>query len=182
MEPGVPFALLGCVQLLSVASWVALAGTAIALRRGRFAVLLAVTGSLVLAGAEVATALRFGDTTSDALAVVRTAGALLLGAGLLNGAFGTGTTMPASAPVAAVPGVIVPLAAAPAPALLAGASTAVAAVAALRSRRDLVGVLLAAGLGASAAALVLSPLADDSADGTLVVVLLRGAGALLLLA
>src|SRR4051794_27628644 len=178
MEPGVPFALLGCVQLLSVAAWVALAGAAIALRRGRFAVLLAVVGSLVLAGAEVATALRFGDTTSDALAVVRTAGALLLAAGLLNGAFGPGTTPP----VAAVPGVIVPLAAAPAPALLAGASTAVAAVAALRSRRDLFGALLAAGLFASAAALALSPRADDSADGTLVVVLLRGAGALLLLA
>jgi PAS domain S-box-containing protein len=178
MEPGVPFALLGCVQLLSVASWVALAGAALALRRGRFAVFLAVTGSLVLAGAEVATALRFGDTTSDPLAVVRTAGALLLAAGLLNGALGPGT----SPPGAAVPGVIVPLAAAPAPALLAGASTAVAAIAALRSRRDLVGGLLAAGLFASAAALALSPLADDNADGTLVVVLLRGAGALLLLA
>ena len=29
MEPGVPFALLGCVQLLSVAAWVALAGAAV---------------------------------------------------------------------------------------------------------------------------------------------------------
>src|SRR3954451_1324903 len=173
MEPGVPFALLGCVQLLSVAAWVALAGSAIALLRGRFAVLLAVTGSLVLAGAEVATALRFGDTTSDTLAVVRTAGALLLGAGLLNGALGPGTTTR----VDALPGVIVPVASAPAPALLAGAATAVAAVAALRSRRDLVGVLLAAGLAASALALLLSPRADDSADGTLVVVLLRGLSA-----
>src|SRR6476620_9772747 len=142
MEPGVPFALLGCVQLFSVASWVALAGAALALRRGRFAMLLAVTGSLVLAGAEVATALRFGDTTSDALAVVRTAGALLLGAGLLNGALGPGTTMPiGAASASAAPAVIVPLASAPAPALLAGASTAVAAAAALRSRRDVVGVL-----------------------------------------
>src|SRR4051812_45229500 len=158
MEPGVPFALLGCVQLLSVASWVALAGAALALRRGRFAVFLAVTGSLVLAGAEGATALRFGDTTSDTLAGGRPARGLLLRAGLLNGALGPGTTTP----VAAAPGVIVPLAAAPAPALLAGASTAVAAVAALRSRRDLVGGLLAAGLFASAASLALSPLADDS--------------------
>jgi PAS domain S-box-containing protein len=177
MEPGVPFALLGCVQLLAVAAWVALAGSALALRRGRLAVLLAVAGSLVLAGAEVATALRFGDTTSDTLAVVRTAGALLLGAGLLNGAFGARTTL-----AAGVPGVIVPLASAPAPALLAGGATAFAALAAVRARRDLAGWLLAGGLAAAAAALVLSPQADDSADGTLVVDVLRGVAALAVLA
>ena len=179
MEPGVPFALLGIVELLAVASWVALAGAAVALRRGGFAVLLAAVGSLVLAGAEVATALRFGDTTSDTLAVVRTAGALLLAAGLLSGAFGARTTA-AAAP--ALPAVIVPLASAPAPALLAGAAAAVAAFAAVRTRRDLAGWLLAGGLAASAVALLLSPRADDTADGTLVVVLLRGLAALAVLA
>ncbi|MCU1673459.1 MAG: hypothetical protein JWN77_1572, partial [Frankiales bacterium] len=81
-----PFALLGTVQLLAVAAWVALAGTAVALRRGRLRVLLLVLGGLVLAGTEIATALQFGATSSDELAYARAAGALLLAVGLVDGA------------------------------------------------------------------------------------------------
>src|SRR5690348_6426477 len=86
MEPGVPFALLGAVQLLLVAAWCALAGTAVALRRGRIAALLVVVGSLLLAAVEVRTALLFGESSSDSLAIARAAGALLLAAGLNAGA------------------------------------------------------------------------------------------------
>ncbi|MDT7549376.1 MAG: hypothetical protein QOE84_1770, partial [Actinomycetota bacterium] len=86
MEPGVPFALLGAVQLLLVAAFCALAGAAVALRRGRVAASLVVLGALVLAAVEVRTALRFGVPGSDDLAVARAAGALLLAAGLYSGA------------------------------------------------------------------------------------------------
>jgi PAS domain S-box-containing protein len=177
MQPGVPFALLGSVELLSVASWMALAGAALALRRGVLASLLVAAGSVVLAGAEVATALQFGETTSDALVLARVAGAVLLAAGLLNGALGERFSPAAEA----APGVIVPLAAAPRPALLAAAATAAAALAALRSRRDLCGVLLTGGLALAAAALVLSPRADDTATWTLIVVILRGLAAVAVL-
>ncbi|MCA1711697.1 MAG: HAMP domain-containing protein [Actinobacteria bacterium] len=82
MEPAVPFALLGTVQLLAVASWVALGAAGVALARGRLKVLLLVAGALVLAGAEIATSLRFGRTSSDSIAFARAAGGLLLAGGL----------------------------------------------------------------------------------------------------
>jgi PAS domain S-box-containing protein len=170
MEPGVPFALLGTVQLLAVAAWVALAGTAVALRRGRLRVLLLVLGGLVLAGTEIATALQFGATSSDELAYARAAGALLLAVGLVDGAL-----------AAASPGVVVPLAAAPAPALLAAGATAGAALASLRARRGPAGLLLAGGIGAAAAALAVSPRADEGAGWAATVVTLRGLGALAVL-
>src|SRR5437763_905608 len=120
MEAGVPFALLGAVQLLLVAAWCALAGTAVALRRGRFAAGLVAVGALVLAAVEVRTALRFGQPRSDDLAVARAAGALLLAAGLNAGALRTRIESPALA----LAGVVVPLASAPPPAFLAAGCTA----------------------------------------------------------
>ena len=179
MEPEVPFALLGSVSLIAVASWIGLAAAALALFRRPLAAALVVIGSLVLAGADVATGLAIGETTSDPIALARAAGALLLGAGLLNGALGARVPL---TPPAGVPGVIVPLAAAPAPALVAAATTAAAALAALRSRADLAGRLLAGGLAASALALVASPRADDGIGWTRAVVGLRGLGALAVLA
>jgi two-component system sensor histidine kinase VicK len=182
MEPGVPFALLGAVVLLAVASWVGLAATALvrggAGSRGPAGLLVA--GGLVLAVVETVTAISFGSERSDLLAATRTAGLLLLAAGLWAGALGG--RRPAAPPgaVSAAPGVVVPLAAAPPPALLAAAAGLVAAGAALRARRDGVGVLLALGLLLAAAAAGAGPLADR-ADGALAVLLLRGAAALLLL-
>ncbi len=76
---------------------------------------------------------------------------------------------------------MVPLAAAPAPALLAGGSLVAAAVMALRGRRDLPGALVGAGLLLAAVAALAAPLADDGPRGALAVVLARGAGALLVL-
>ena len=180
MEPGVPFALLGAVELLLVAAWCALAGAAVALRRTRLGALLVVLGALVLAAVEVRTALRFGFPRSDDLAVGRAAGALLLAAGLHAGALRDRTAVPPLPE--ALAGVVVPLAAAPGPALLAGLCTLAAAAASTRARRDLAGVLLAAGLLAAAAASVAGPVADDGAHGAVLVVALRGAAAVGLLA
>jgi PAS domain S-box-containing protein len=181
MEPGVPFALLGAVQLLLIAAWCALAGTAVALRRGRVGTLLVLLGALLLAAVEVRTALRFGQIRSDDLAVARAAGALLLAAGFGAGALRerAGARVPAPEALA---GIIVPLASAPGPAFLAGACTAVASVVAARGRRDLAGVLIAIGLAAAAAAAVAAPLADDVGSGSILVICLRGAAAVGLLA
>ncbi|MDX6197970.1 MAG: two-component system, OmpR family, phosphate regulon sensor histidine kinase PhoR [Actinomycetota bacterium] len=181
MEPGVPFALLGAVQLLLIAAWCALAGTAVALRRGRVAAALVVVGALLLAAIEVRTALRFGVLRSDDLAVARAAGALLLAAGLGAGALRDRAAARMPAPEA-LAGIIVPLASAPGPAFLAGACTAVAAAVAARARRDLAGILVALGFAAAAVAAVAAPLADDRSSGAIAVISLRGAAAVLLLA
>src|SRR5436309_3240261 len=148
MEPGVPFALLGAVQLLLIAAWCALAGTAVALRRGRVGTILMVLGAVVLAAVEVRTALRFGQVRSDDLAVGRAAGALLLAAGFGSGALRE--RLEQRTPPELLGGVIVPLASAPGPAFLAGVCTAIAAAVAARARRDLAGILVAVGLAAAA--------------------------------
>jgi PAS domain S-box-containing protein len=179
MEPGVPFALLGAVQLLLIAAWCALAGTAVALRRGRVAALLVVLGALLLGAIEVRTALRFGQVRSDDLAIGRAAGALLLAAGLGAGAL-RDRLEPRVPPELA--GIIIPLASAPGPAFLAGACTAIAAAVAARTRHDLAGTLIAVGLGAGAIAAVVAPLADESESGAVLVMSLRGVAAVALLA
>jgi PAS domain S-box-containing protein len=181
MEPGVPFALLGAVQLLLIAAWCALAGTAVALRRGRIAAALVVVGALVLAAVEVRTALRFGQARSDDLAIGRAAGALLLAAGLNAGALRQ-RIEPGLPPELLLGGVVVPLASAPGPAFLAGICTLVAATVAARVRRDVAGALIAVGLVAAAAAAVTAPLADDSNAGSLLVISLRAGTAVALLA
>jgi two-component system phosphate regulon sensor histidine kinase PhoR len=182
MEPGVPFALLGAIVLLAVAAWTGLAATAVVRsglgRAGRGASLLVLAGGLVLAVAETLPVLDFGQERSDVLPAVRTAGLLLLGGGLWSGALSRRRSSPA---VPVVPGIVVPLAAAPAPALLAAAAGLAAAGAALRSRRDGPGVLLALGLLLVAASSAAAPLADGP-GGALLVLLLRGAAALLVLA
>jgi two-component system sensor histidine kinase VicK len=140
---------------------------------------LVAVGALVLAAVEVRTALRFGQPRSDDLAVARAAGALLVAAGLNAGAIRARVETSLSLPVA---GVVVPLASAPPPAFLAAACTALAAIASLRVRRDLAGVLVAAALAAAAAAAVAAPLADDTDNGALLVVALRAATAVAMLA
>jgi PAS domain S-box-containing protein len=180
MEPGVPFALLGAVVLLAVAGWVGLAATAVvrARRGGRGAAALLVAGGLVLAVVETVTGTRFGSERSDLLPLARAGGLLLVAGALLGGALAGRRRLP-TAP--AVPGVVVPLAAAPAPALVAAAAGVAAAAAALRSRRDSAGVLLSVGLLLAGASSALAPGAD-APDGALAVLLLRGGAALVLLA
>jgi PAS domain S-box-containing protein len=180
MEPGVPFALLGAVQLLLIAAWCALAGTAVALRRGRIAALLVVAGALLLAAIEIRTALRFGQVRSDQLAIGRAAGALLLAAGFNAGALRE--RVEPRLPPELFGGIVIPLASAPGPAFTAGACTAVAAMLAVRVRRDAAGALIAAGLAAAAIAAAAAPLADDPGAGSVLVMSLRAAAAVGLLA
>ncbi len=174
-----PFALLGTVQLLAVAAWVALAGTALALRRRAAAAALIVLGALALAGADMATAVAFGTPSADAIALVRAAGGLLLAAGLLRGGLG-GT--PAEPP-GVLASVVVPLAARPGPAALAAVALGLAAGAGWwRAGRELGTRLIAAGLAVTAAAAAVSGAAGSSAALSSLTVGLRGIGAGLVLA
>lgn len=178
MEPGVPFALLGTVELLTAAAWVVLAVAALGLSRrdgsGSAAVAL-VLGSLLLAGVATGTGLLVGTASSDLLSLLRALGLALVVAGLYAGALAGRPYRPG--PVAA--GVVVPLAAGLVPSLLGGAAGLAAAVASLRARRDAVGSALAVGLALSGAA---SYLARSGTSAPVGVLLLQGAGSLALLA
>lgn len=179
MEPGVPFALLGGVVLLTVASWTALAGAATALRGARGAAGLVAAGAAVLIVVETLTATGFGRPTSDDLLLARAAGLLIVAAGLYSGALVRRAAAPAATGVPTA-GVVVPLAGAPGPAVLGAAAAVLAAAAALRSRRDAGGVVIAAGLLGAGAAVAVAPLADTQ-RGALLALGLRGAGAALVL-
>jgi two-component system phosphate regulon sensor histidine kinase PhoR len=183
MEPGVPFALLGSVTLLTVAAWLALAGAAVALgRRRRVVAALVVVGALVLAGVEIVTALRSGRAASDLLPTARTAGLLLVAAGLYAGSLAARSTAEARRGLEQVGGVVVPLAAAPGPAALAAGAGLAAAQAARRARRDVAGALLAGGLLVAGAASALAPVADDGSAQAIGVLAARAAGAVLVIA
>ena len=173
MEPGVPFALLGAVQLLLIA---ACAGVAVAalLRRSLPGGLVAL-GALVLAAVEVRTALRLGVPTSDDLAFARAAASLVVGVGFWTGGLG-----PRRVPTSMY-GVVVPLAAAGGPASFAAGSAAFAAVAAGWNRRDSVGLWIGGGFGLWAAAAAVASFADSGGGAPVAVLLLRGAGAVAVL-
>ncbi len=173
MEPGVPFALLGAVQLLMVAACVGLAAAA-ALRRSAPGTLVAL-GALVLAAVEVRTALQLGVPASDGLALIRAAASLVLAAGLFTGGLGP-RRLPTS-----LYGVVIPLAASGGPASFAAAGSLVAGAAAVWNRRDGVGLAVGAGFGLWGAASFVTPLADAGQGAPLTVLVLRGAGALAVL-
>jgi two-component system sensor histidine kinase VicK len=173
MEPGVPFALLGAVQLLAVAAALGLAAAAV-LRRSSAGAVVAVGGAL-LAAVDVDVALSLGDPVSDDLTLLRATAALLLAAGLATGGLGR-RRVPVS-----LYGVVVPLAAAGGPASFAGAASLLAAGAALWNRRDAVGAWVATGLTLWAGAAFAAPLADTGGSGPLAVVVLRGLGAVAVL-
>ncbi|HUR51529.1 MAG TPA: ATP-binding protein [Mycobacteriales bacterium] len=182
MEPGVPFALLGAVQLLLVVSTLGVAASGW-LRRSTPGALLAL-GALALAAVEIRTALRLGSPASDNLALARAAGSLALAAGLYGGGLGRRTaTATAAATTTSTPtlGVVVPLAATGGPAAFAATAGALAALAVVATRRDAAGYWFAGGLALWALASGLAPLADHGQGGALTVVLARGAGALAVL-
>ncbi|MDP3713715.1 MAG: ATP-binding protein [Mycobacteriales bacterium] len=191
MEPGVPFALLGSVQLLAVAAWAGLACAALALTRrtpgSRVPALLAALGAVVLVAVEVRTGLSFGSAASDDLALARCAGALLLGAGLYAGALPSSPARSAERPVAPVlgalplAGIVVPLGAAPGPSVLAAGASLAAALAAVRAVGGKAGAALGGGLALAAAAAVVAPIADDGPSQAVTATALRGAGAVLVL-
>ncbi|MCW2598350.1 MAG: two-component system, OmpR family, phosphate regulon sensor histidine kinase PhoR [Frankiales bacterium] len=173
MEPAVPFALLGAVQLLLIGAFVGLAAAAL-LRRSSAGVLVAL-GAAVLAAVEVRTALRLGVPGSDDLALARAAASLVLAAGLYSGGLG-----PRRLP-SALYGVVVPLAAAGGPAAFAAGASALAALAAVWNRRDAVGVWVAAGFSLFAVAAGLAVTADSGQGAPQAVLLLRGLGAVAVL-
>jgi two-component system sensor histidine kinase VicK len=172
MEPGVPFALLGAVQLLLLAAFlgVAVAG---ALRRSVPGALVAL-GGLVLTAIEVRTALRLGVPSSDDLALARAAATLVVGAGLYTGGLGP-RRLPTS-----LYGVVVPLAAAGGPSAFAAAACVFAGGAAVWNRRDVIGAWVAAGFALLAAAAVVAPMADQGQGAPASVLVLRGLGAVAL--
>jgi two-component system sensor histidine kinase VicK len=172
MEPGVPFALLGAVQLLAIGAAVGLAGAAV-LRRNAAGFVLTL-GALMIAAVEVATSLRLGDTTSDGLGIARGVAGLLLAVGILTGGLG-----PRQVPTSAY--VVVPLAAALGPSSFAGVASVLAALAAVRARRDATGLAVAAGLVLWGGAAFLSVRAHHGSGTPEAVLVLRGAGALALL-
>jgi two-component system sensor histidine kinase VicK len=174
MEPGVPFALLGAVQLLLVTSLGGLAAVAVVRRTG--AGLLVLVACAVLVAVEVRTALRLGYASSDDLALARAAAAAGLAIGLYGGALGR--RAPATTPLL---GVVVPLAAASGPALFSAGAFACAAVAAVARSRDAVGMWLAGGFGLWAVAAGVSSWADTGSAGPWWVLSLRAAGALAVL-
>jgi PAS domain S-box-containing protein len=173
MEPGVPFALLGAVQLIAIAAAVGLAGAAV-LRRSGAGVVLSL-GALALTGVEIATALRLGDTASDGLAAARGVAGLVVAVGILTGGLG-----PRQVPTSMY-GVVVPLAASAGPTAFAGVATLLAGLAALRARRDSIGVAIAVGLALQGVASLVAVGADHGSAAPVTVLVLRGAGALAVL-
>jgi signal transduction histidine kinase len=174
MEPAVPFALLGVVQLVSFAAWLGVAGVAVA--RGRQGLLIGL-GAGLLAAVEVVTAVSYGNPSSDPLALLR-----VVGLGLL--AVGLGVL---SAPVAAAgpAALVVPLGAASAPAMggvLAGLLAAGVGVRAfVRRGRPLLAVFAGLGLVLTAAACGASSAAGSSFNWALAVLALRAGAAACLL-
>ena len=183
MAPAVPFALLGVVQLTSVAAWLGLAGGVCFPRLRRRSTPLLVLGALGMAVADAVTAVRFGPTTSDPVGWLRVASLLALAAGATAGS-GQSLVLP---PPGAAAGVVVPLGARPTPALLAGAvGLAGAAGAWWRGRRPgadrLLGLLLGATLLLHGAAAALAAPARDDAAAAVAVLATRAAGTVALAA
>src|SRR5690242_16364675 len=156
MEPGVPFALLGAVQLLVIVAASALAAVGWLRRSGPGA--LVVVGAVVLAAVEVRVALRLGAPASDNLALARAAASLLIAAGMYAGGLGGRKRVPVSSTgPGSMAGVVVPLAAASGPATFAAGAGVLAAWAASLHRRRAVAIPVSIGFTAWALASVLGP-------------------------
>ena len=167
MEAAVPFALLSGVQLLCVVASLALAASAVLLRRSRPAVVLGALGGLLLATSHVLVATLLGEPSNDAVALLR-----FVGYGLVAAALAT-----VRRPLGGFP-VVAPVGAASSPALLAAVAAAVAAGAAWRTgseRRRWLGPAFAA----AAVAEALGPLAVDDDRVAVAALLLRGLWAML---
>ena len=188
MAPGVPFAALAGVQLLSVAAALGLAGAAMFPRLRRPTTPLLVLGALTVAGADTLTAVRFGSATDQVPAGLRIAGLALVAVGLAGGALSgprpRAEASSGAAPVAGLASVVVPLGLTPNATIATIAAAAAAALGALRvspaagRRRFLLSAAFVATAGAAAA----GPAARDSVSGAYAVLALRGLAALLILA
>src|SRR3954447_2775845 len=134
---GVPFAFLAGVQLLSVAAALILAGTACSPRLRRRTTAIFVVGAALIAIADAVTATTYGHPASDRLATVRAAGLLLIAIGLASGVLrAPGRDWAPPAEAAMVGAVVVPLGATLRPTVATAVCAGLAALAALRVRRD----------------------------------------------
>ena len=129
MAPAVPFALLGVVQMLAVAGWVGLGGAALFPRLRRRVAPAFVIGALALAGADAATAVQFGSSSSALVGWLRLGGLVLVGLGAAGGV-GQSLVLPTSS--AGLGAVVVPLGAPLLPAYAGGVAGVAAGVAAWR--------------------------------------------------
>ena len=181
MAPAVPFALLGAVQLTSVAAWLGLAGAVSFPRLRRRVTPLFVIGALLMAGADAVTAVRFGPASSDGVGWLRVAALALLALGAWGGS-AQSLVVPRAASLG---GVVVPLGARPTPAVAAGVLAVVGVLgAAARGRRPTadrwLAAALAAGLLFTGVAAALASPARDSATWALAVLAARAAATLAL--
>jgi PAS domain S-box-containing protein len=135
---GVPFAFLAGVQLLSVAAALILAGTACSPRMRRRTTAIFVVGAALIAIADAVTATTYGHPGSDRLADLRAAGLLLIAIGLASGVLRPPGRdwPPAAAEAVGVGAVVVPLGASLRPTTATAIAAALAALAAVRVRRD----------------------------------------------
>jgi PAS domain S-box-containing protein len=170
MDAAVPFALVAAVQLLALAAALGLAGAGGAVAYQRRSRALLVAGGVLLATAHGLTGALLGGGGGDRFALVRAAAYLLVGLG----AGGLAT-----APLQAA--VVVPLGAAPAPAITAACTALLAAALSRRASRP-GAVLLTVALALTAGAELLGPSARTGAAAAVALLVLRGVASLALLA
>jgi PAS domain S-box-containing protein len=170
MDAAVPFALVAAVQLLALAAALGLAaaGGGVSYRR-RSRALLAL-GGVLLAAAHGLTGAQLGGGGGDRFALLRAAAYLLIGLGA-----GGLATVPVPAAV------VVPLGAAPGPAVTAAAAALLAAVLSRRASRP-GAVLLTAALALTAGTELLAPGARTSTAAAVALLVLRGVASLAVLA
>jgi PAS domain S-box-containing protein len=178
MAPAVPFALLGVVQLGSVAVWLGFAAAAcLPARRHRLTPFL-VIGATAMAVADALTALRLTAGTSDGLGALRIASLALLAVGLLavSGRPRASTLGSIVAPLGTKPSIAV------IGAVLGAAATVAATVDAVRDRRDhtrlAIGGWIAVAMAFTAIATWLADPARHGTNAALAVLAARGAASL----
>ena len=182
MEPGVPFALLAVAELLAVAACSSLGAVVLFRALRRPASIVLALGALSVATAEALTGSTIGDPTSERLAWLRAVGAILLAAGMVEGAprFGP-RELPVPAEAAAPVLALVPVGATLPPTLTAAIAFGVAA--AFAARRAVLGRgVLSVGLLLLGAACAASASADTSRASAIAVLVLRLAGSLSIVA
>src|SRR5436190_10225502 len=185
---GVPFAFLAGVQLLSVAAALILAGTACSPRLRRRTTAIFVLGAALIAIADAVTATTYGHPGSDRLADVRAAGLLLIAIGLASGVLRTPdrdwAPPTGAAETVGVGAVVVPLGASIAPTTATAVAAGLAALAAVRLRRDdpIGALLLSAAFVLYGFAGALGVAATTSHTAAMTVLAARGLAALLVLA
>jgi two-component system phosphate regulon sensor histidine kinase PhoR len=184
MDAAVPFALVAAVQLLALAAALGLgvAGGAVAYRRHSRALLVA--GGVLLAAAHGLTGAQLGGGGGDRFALLRAVAYVLVGLGA------TGLAVAPSAAAASAasgsgagvaPAIVVPLGAAPGPAIAAAVAAFVAALLSRRASRP-GAVLLTGALALTGATELLAPASRGHTGAAVTLLVLRGVASVAILA